>query len=71
MLASDVLIEQVEDLGDRVVALLTLRAIRKESGVEVAQRWAHVVIESNGDQQIRSYSTWEQALEAVGLRPED
>jgi hypothetical protein len=37
----------------------------------VAQRWANVVIESNGDQQIRSYSTWEQALEAGGLRPED
>ena len=36
-------IERVEDLGETVLALFTLRASGERSGVEVAIKWAHVI----------------------------
>ena len=57
-------IERIEDLGASVLALATMRARGSQSGVDVAIRWAHVI---SGDQQIRSYANWDDALHAVGL----
>ena len=61
-------IERIEDLEDRVLALLTMRARGETSGAEVSIKWAHVITFSNGDTRIRSYASWDEALEAVGLR---
>jgi ketosteroid isomerase-like protein len=61
-------IERIEDLGETVLALATIRARGKTSGVEVAIKWAHVVTYRSGDQQTRNYASWDEALEAVGLR---
>jgi len=60
-------IERIEDLGDTALALLTLRARGQQSGTEVAVKWAHVITEKGDDQEIRSYASWDEALEAVGL----
>ena len=61
-------VERIEDLGDRVLALLDMQASGDSSGVPVSQKWAHVVTFSNGDQHMRSYGTWDEALKAVGLQ---
>jgi SnoaL-like domain len=61
-------IERIEDLGHTVLALLTLRATGQTSGTDVALKWAHVITETGGDQHIRSYASWKEALEVVGLR---
>jgi len=60
-------IDRIEDLGDTVLALLTMRASGESSGVPVAIKWAHVITFSDGDQHIRSYATWDDGLKAVGL----
>jgi ketosteroid isomerase-like protein len=61
-------IERIEDLGETVLALATIRARGKASGVEVALKWAHVVTYRSGHQQTRNYASWDEALEAAGLR---
>jgi ketosteroid isomerase-like protein len=61
-------IERIEDLGETVLALATIRARGKSSGVEVALKWAHVVTYRSGHQQTRNYASWDEALEAAGLR---
>ena len=59
-------IERIEDLGDTVLALCTIRARGQTSGAAATRKWAHVV---TADPDVtRNYPTWEQALEAVGLR---
>jgi len=62
-----VAIDRIEDLGDTVLALFTMRGRGGSSGVPVAIKWAHVVTYSSGDEHIRSYTTWDDALKAVGL----
>jgi hypothetical protein len=62
-----VAIDRIEDLGDTVLALLTLRASGGSSGVPVANKWAHVITYSTGDERVRSCTTWDDALKAVGL----
>ncbi|TMK99256.1 MAG: nuclear transport factor 2 family protein [Actinobacteria bacterium] len=62
-----IVIERIEDLGETVLALLTMQASGQSSGVPVAIKWAHVITFENGEQQIRSYASWDQALTAVGL----
>jgi hypothetical protein len=62
-----VAIERIEDLGDTVLALLTMRASGDSSGVPVDIKWAHVITYSSGDEHIRSYAIWDEALKAVGL----
>jgi hypothetical protein len=34
----------------------------------VALKWAHVVTYRSGDQHTRNYGSWDEALEAAGLR---
>jgi hypothetical protein len=60
-------IDRIEDLGDTVLALLTLRASGESSGVPVALKWAHVVTYRSGDEHVRSFTTWDDALKAAGL----
>jgi SnoaL-like protein len=60
-------VERIEDLGETVVALLTMRASGGASGVPVGIQWAHVITVSGGDQRIPSYASWDDALQAAGL----
>ena len=60
-------VDRIEDLGDAVLALLTMRATGESSGVPVAIKWAHVITFTSGDQHIRSYASWDGGLKAVGL----
>jgi ketosteroid isomerase-like protein len=60
-------IERIEDLGETVLALSTIRARGQTSGAEVELKWAHVVTYRGGDQRTRNYASWAEALEAVGL----
>jgi ketosteroid isomerase-like protein len=60
--------ERIEDRGETVVVLGRFRARGSRSGVDVAREWAHVVTFRNGDLQTRNYQSWDDALEAVGLR---
>ena len=60
-------VERIVDLGDTVLALLEMRASGDSSGISVTQKWSHVVAFTNGDQHMRSYATWDEALKAVGL----
>jgi SnoaL-like domain len=59
-------IERIEDLRETVLALATIRARG-----ETSRRDAHVgfvVTYRSGDQQTRNYASWDEALQAVGLR---
>ena len=60
-------VERIEDLGEAVLALITMHASGESSGASVAIKWAHVITLSNGDQHLRSYATWNDGLKAVGL----
>jgi ketosteroid isomerase-like protein len=59
---------EVRDLGDRLVAIGTLRAQGKGSGVEVESPIAYVADFKDGKAVlVRTYLDLEQALEAAGL----
>ena len=60
-------VERIDDLGETVVALLTMRASGGASGVPVGIQWAHVITSPGGDQRIRSYASWDDAMQAAGL----
>ena len=58
----------VRDLGDRVLALGTLRAVGKESGVETEAPYTVVVTFRNGlVTHFIDYGDRDRALEAAGL----
>jgi ketosteroid isomerase-like protein len=60
-------IERIEDLRDKLVALVTF-AVRGRDGIEVSRPWAHVVTYQNGVATVTdNYESWESALKAVGL----
>ena len=59
----------VRDLGDRVLALGTLRTIGRGSGVEQEISVAFLVTYRDGlCTHLKDYGEWSQALEAAGLR---
>ena len=60
-------VERIEDLGETVVVLLTMRASGGASGVPVGIQWARVITVGGGDQRIHSYASWDDALQAAGL----
>jgi ketosteroid isomerase-like protein len=58
----------IRDLGDRVLALGTLRAVGKESGVETEAPWTVVATFRNGlVTHFIDYADRDKALEAAGL----
>ena len=61
--------DDFRDLGDRVLALGMVRAVGKESGVEVEMPYTVVVTVKNGlVTHFTDYGDREKALEAAGLR---
>src|SRR5262245_61919327 len=62
-------IERTEDLDNRVLTLATFHGRGGESGVGVIVEaaWLHT-IEDGLIVDLRSFATWEEALEAAGLR---
>ena len=60
--------DDFRDLGDRVLALGTVRAVGKESGVEVEMPYTVVVTVKDGlVTHFTDYGDREKALEAAGL----
>jgi ketosteroid isomerase-like protein len=61
-------VERIEDLDDRIVALLTFDGRGRGSGVEVSLRVGHVASVRDGQlSKLESFASWDEALEAVGL----
>jgi ketosteroid isomerase-like protein len=62
-------VERIEELDDgRVLALLTLRATGRESGVEVDTEYAHILTFRDGlCLRMDGFPRWRQALDAAGL----
>ena len=61
-------VERIEDLGDRIVALLTFNGRGRGSGVEVSLRVGHVATVRDGRlSKLVSIASWDETLEAVGL----
>jgi ketosteroid isomerase-like protein len=62
-------IARLEDLNERVLALLSFQAVGRESGVEVQREFANVATFADGLMvELRAYGGWLEALDAVGLR---
>ena len=62
-------VERIEDLDDRIVALLTFDGRGRGSGVEVSLRVGHVATVREGRlSTLVSIASWDETLEAVGLR---
>ena len=61
-------VERIEDLDDRIVALLTFDGRGRGSGVEVSIRVGHLATVRAGQvSKLTSIAGWDEALEAVGL----
>ena len=62
-------IERIEDLDDRVLTLGTFHGKGDESGAEVdgEAAWLHT-LQDGLIVHLRSFATWNEALEAAGLR---
>jgi ketosteroid isomerase-like protein len=62
-----VTLERVEDLGDRLVGLVTFK-VQGRDGIETGPQWAHVVTSRDGiPTRTDNFATWNDALAAVGL----
>jgi ketosteroid isomerase-like protein len=62
-------VDRIEDLDDRVLTLGTFHGKGGESGVEVNAEaaWLHT-IQDGAVVHLRSFATWNEGLEAAGLR---
>ena len=62
-------LERIEELDDgRVLALLTLRAIGRESGAPVETEYAHILTFRDGlCLRVDGFASWRRALAAAGL----
>jgi ketosteroid isomerase-like protein len=65
-------VERIEELDDgRVLALLTLRARGRASGVLVNTEYAHILTLRDGRcLRVDGFPTWKDALAAAGLDPD-
>jgi ketosteroid isomerase-like protein len=64
----DIDVARMEDLDDRVLALMTFDAVGRGSGVRVQRQIANLATFKRGlIVDLRAYGTWLEALEAVGL----
>jgi ketosteroid isomerase-like protein len=62
-------VERIEDLDDRIVALLIFDGRGRGSGVAVSVRVGHVATVTEGRvSKLVSIGSWDETLEAVGLR---
>jgi uncharacterized protein len=60
--------ERIEDLGDRVVAIVRETARGRASGVEVDGRWGYVLTVKDGQiVRVEAYRDADRALEVTGL----
>jgi uncharacterized protein len=65
-------VEQLHDLGDRVVAIVREVARGRASGVEVDGRWGYLITVRDGEMtRIEAYRDAAVALEAAGLGAEN
>jgi len=63
----DVRVERVEDLGERVVALVTFD-VRGRDGLKTSRQWAYVVTYRDGaTTRTQNFANWDDAIEAAGL----
>jgi ketosteroid isomerase-like protein len=62
-------VERIEELPDgRVLALLTLRATGRESGIQVDTEYAHILSFQDGlCIRVDGFPSWKRALGAAGL----
>ena len=60
-------VDRVEDLGDTVLGLTTLRARAEDSGAETTLKVGYVLTDENGLLRLTNYLSWDEALAAVGL----
>ena len=60
-------VERIQDLGESILVLTTMRASGGKSGVDVVIKMAHVVSYRSGDEHLHNYANWAEALKAVGL----
>ena len=63
-------IERLENLGDKLLVLLTARVKGKSSGAEAEWKAAHVVWVRDDTTYLKNYLSWEDGLAAVGLPPD-
>ena len=62
-------VERIEDLDDRIVALLTFDGRGRGSGVEVSIRVGHLAtVRAGRVSKLTSIAGWDEALAAAGLR---
>jgi hypothetical protein len=60
-------VERLEDLGDRLLALVTFR-VEGRDGLATSRQWGYVVtFAEGGATRTDNFPTWDEALEAVGL----
>jgi uncharacterized protein len=60
--------ERIEEVGDRVVAIVREVARGRASGVEVAGRWGYLITVENGEMvRVEAYRDAAQALQTAGL----
>jgi ketosteroid isomerase-like protein len=63
-------LEQLHDLGDRVVAIVREVARGRASGLEVDGRWGYLITVENGEiARIEAYRDAALALQAAGMTP--
>jgi ketosteroid isomerase-like protein len=65
-------VERIEELEDgRVLALLTLRATGRESGVQVDTEYAHILTFRDGlCVRVDGFASWKQAMAEAGVPAE-
>jgi ketosteroid isomerase-like protein len=60
-------VDRVEDLGDKVLALTTLRVRAQPGGPETTMEVGYVITDEDGYLRLRNYLSWNEALRAAGL----
>jgi ketosteroid isomerase-like protein len=64
----DLSVERVEDLDDRLLALVTFE-VRGRDGLRTSRQWGYVVTFRDGEPtRTENFESWQDALEAAGLR---
>ena len=62
----DITVERVEDLGDKLLGLVTFE-VQGRDGLRTGRQWAYIVTFIGGAVRTDNFRTWAEALEAAGL----